>query len=386
MKKRLVSLFLALTMTWGLTACSGGSSAPASSAAVASAQGEAADSKTENTGTDAGAKGAQEQGAQGQGAQGRGAKDQGTQGGKAGYTLNIGSAMSSTNPSSVALRSFKKAVEERTGGSLAVNIYTDSALGGEADLLEQVTSGTVEGMMQMGAANWEPYNSEVNVALLPFLFTSLDNARDAWAGEFGQEFCEKLLEPTGVTILSVWESGYRHMTNNTRPILAPADIAGIKFRTNENSMKVKMYEAVGGSAVIMAFSDVYTGLQNKTIDGQENPLANIYTSSLQDVQTYLSLTGHMYDAAPLAVNTAWFETLPEEYQTILFEEADKAREVDLQENDESKYLELLKEAGMEINEVDKEAFQEAMSGIWEEFASQYEDGQYWIDLATSFNK
>ncbi len=81
----------------------------------------------------------------------------------------------------------------------------------------------------------------------------------------------------------------------------------------------------------MAFSDVYTGLQNKTIDGQENPLANIYTSSLQDVQTYLSLTGHMYDAAPLAVNTAWFETLPEEYQTILFEEADKAREVDLQE-------------------------------------------------------
>ena len=321
-----------------------------------------------------------------QGAQDQGAQDQGAQAGKAAYTLNIGSAMSSTNPSSVALQSFKKAVEERTGGDLAVNIYTDSALGGEADLLEQVTSGTVEGMMQMGAANWEPYNSEVNVALLPFLFTSLDNARDAWAGEFGQQFCEKLLEPTGVTILSVWESGYRHMTNNTRPILAPGDIAGIKFRTNENSMKVKMYEAVGGSAVIMAFSDVYTGLQNKTIDGQENPLANIYTSSLQDVQTYLSLTGHMYDAAPLAVNTAWFETLPEEYQTILFEEADHAREVDLRENDESKYLELLKEAGMEINEVDKEAFQEAMSGIWEEFASQYKDGQYWIDLAASFNK
>lgn len=174
MKKRLISLFLALTMTWGLTACSGGSSAPASSAAPASAQVEAEDSRTENKDTDAG-RGAQDQGAQ----------DQGAQAGKAAYTLNIGSAMSSTNPSSVALQSFKKTVEERTGGDLAVNIYTDSALGGEADLLEQVTSGTVEGMMQMGAANWEPYNSEVNVALLPFLFTSLDNARDAWAGEFG---------------------------------------------------------------------------------------------------------------------------------------------------------------------------------------------------------
>lgn len=368
MKKRLVSLFLALTMAGGLTACSGGSSAPASSAPVSSSQGEGEGAKAQENESDAKA------------------ETQAAKSGQPSYTLNIGSAMSSTNPSSVALQSFKKAVEERTGGDLAVNIYTDSALGGEADLLEQVTSGTVEGMMQMGAANWEPYNAEVNVALLPFLFTSLDNAREAWAGEFGQQFCEKLLEPTGVTILSVWESGYRHMTNNTRPILVPGDIAGIKFRTNENSMKVKMYEAVGGSAVIMAFSDVYTGLQNKTIDGQENPLANIYTSSLQDVQTYLSLTGHMYDAAPLAVNTAWFETLPEDYQTILYEEAANAREVDLKENDESKYLDLLKDAGMEINEVDKDAFQEAMSGIWEEFASQYEDGQYWIDLATSFNK
>ena len=96
------------------------------------------------------------------------------------------------------------------------------------------------------------------------------------------------------------------MTNSIRPIVEPADVAGIKFRTNENSMKVAMYEALGGSAVIMAFSDVYTGLQNGTIDGQENPLANIYTSSFQDVQQYLSLTGHMYDAAPLAVNTAWW--------------------------------------------------------------------------------
>ncbi len=109
MKKRLISLFLALTMTWGLTACSGGSSAPASSAAPASAQGEAEDSRTENKDTDAGG-----------GAQDQGAQDQGAQAGKAAYTLNIGSAMSSTNPSSVALQSFKKAVVEWWGGDLAV--------------------------------------------------------------------------------------------------------------------------------------------------------------------------------------------------------------------------------------------------------------------------
>ena len=351
MKKRSIAIVVAAAFC--LTACGGGSGSSNTNSGDSGGSG----SDTENA-----------------------APAQGT------YTLNIGSAMNPTNPSTIALQSFKEAEEERTNGDLVVNIYTDSALGGEADLLEQVTSGTVEGMIQMGAANWEPYNSEVNVALLPFLFTSIDSARAAWAGQFGQEFCEKLLEPTGVTILSVWESGYRHMTNSIRPIVEPADVAGIKFRTNENSMKVAMYEALGGSAVIMAFSDVYTGLQNGTIDGQENPLANIYTSSFQDVQQYLSLTGHMYDAAPLAVNTAWFETLPEEYQTILYEEAENARAVDLEENDESRYLTLLEEAGMEVNEVNAEAFQEAMQPIWDEFASQYDDGQYWIDLATSFNE
>lgn len=359
MKKKMLSITMAAVLAVSLTACGGNSSESEAKVPAESAV---------------------EKGAEGEGTEAAKAPAKGT------YTLNIGSALSATHPTSIAFQSFKEAVEEKTNGELVVNIYTDSALGSESDLLEQVTSGTVEGMLQGGAANWEPYNAEVNVALLPFLFTSLDNARAAWGGQFGQEFCEKLLEPTGVTILSVWEQGYRHMTNNTKPIVEPSDVSGIKFRTNENSMKVAMYEAAGGSAVIMSFSDVYTGLQNKTIDGQENPLATIYTASLQDVQKYLSLTGHMYDAAPLAVNTAWFESLPEEYQTILKEEAVNAREIVLEENDENKYLELLKEAGMEVNDVNKEAFQEAMKPVWDKYAADFENGQYWIDLATSFNK
>ena len=91
-------------------------------------------------------------------------------------------------------------------------------------------------------------------------------------------------------------------------------------------MKVAMYDALDASIVIMAFSDVYTGLQNGTIDGQENPLSNIYSSSLQDVQKYLSLTGHMYDAAPFVCNMDWFNSLPTEYQEILMEEAKNARD------------------------------------------------------------
>lgn len=300
------------------------------------------------------------------------------------YVMNIGSVVSDTHPVSVALQQFKENVEKRTNGAVVVNHYGNSQLGGEIELLEQNISGTLEASMQMGAANFESYNEAADVALLPFLFSDIEAARNAWGGEFGERFAKDVIEPTGVTSLSIFESGIRHMTNNTRPIVEPEDLKGIKFRTNENNMKIQMYNALGGSVITMPFSEVFTALQNGTIDGQENPLANIYSSSLQEVQKYLSLTGHMYDAAPFVVNTKWFTSLPEEYQTIIKEEAAAARALELELNDEGQYLDKLKEAGMEVNEIDTPAFQACMTGIWSDFADKH--GQDWIDLATSFNK
>nr|WP_180486883.1 DctP family TRAP transporter solute-binding subunit [Treponema socranskii] len=297
------------------------------------------------------------------------------------FVMNIGSAVSDSNPSTLALQSFKTAVEKRTNGKLKVNIYANSALGSEQDMISQLIAGTLEGSMQMGAANWEGYNEEAGVALLPFLFPDIEKARKAWNGEFGKKFAKEIIEPTGCKVLSVWESGYRHMTNNIRPVKVPADMKGIKFRTNNNNMKVKMFKALDGNVIMMSFSEVFTALQNGTIDGQENPLANIYTSSIQEVQKYLSLTGHMYDAAPFVCSKKWFDGLPAEYQNILMEEADKARAVDLKENDEGRFLELLKKSGIKVNEVDKAAFQEKVQPVWKEFSQKY--GDEWLKLAKS---
>lgn len=300
------------------------------------------------------------------------------------YIMNIGSAVSDSNPSTIALQSFKKGVEERTQGNVKVNIYANSALGSEQDMINQLIAGTLEGSMQMGAANWEGYNEEADVALLPFLWTDIDDARNAWNGEFGRRFAAEIIEPTGCKVLSIWESGFRHMTNNTRAIVKPTDLKGIKFRTNNNDMKVQMFKALDGSVIMMSFNEVFSALQNGTIDGQENPLANIYTSSIQEVQKYLSLTGHMYDAAPLVCSQKWYNTLPAEYQTILVEEAQKAREVDLKENDEAKFLELLKSSGIKVNEVERAAFQDKMHGVWNAFTAKY--GEEWITLAQMNNK
>ena len=225
----------------------------------------------------------------------------------------------------------------------------------------------------MGAANFEGINAEVNVALLPFLFTSLDNARNAWGGDFGAQFAEKLIEPMGFKVLSIWESGYRHMTNNTRPLEKPEDLKGIKFRTNENSMKVAMYDALDASIVIMAFSDVYTGLQNGTIDGQENPLFTIYNSRFYEVQKYLSLTEHFYPVCPLMMSEITWNKLSPEQQDIVADAMKKSvdYERELAGEELDKMLEGCKEKGMEVNEVDKAPFIEAVQPVYEKYNSQF---------------
>jgi len=293
--------------------------------------------------------------------------------------MNIGSAVADSNPSTIALKSFKKNVEQRTNGKVVVNVYPNSALGSENDMIGQLISGTLEASMQMGAANWESYNEKADVALLPFLWTDINDARNAWNGKFGERFSKEIIEPTGCKVLSIWESGFRHMTNNIKPVASPSDVKGIKFRTNNNSMKTQMFQALDGSIVMMPFSEVFTALQTGTIDGQENPLANIYTSSIQEVQKYLSLTGHMYDAAPFVCSMKWWNTLPADIQQILLEEAANARTVDLQENDEAKFLDLLKQSGIKVNDVDRKAFQEKMQPVWKKFTDKF--GSDWITLA-----
>ena len=296
------------------------------------------------------------------------------------YIMNIGNVGGTDHPINVALRSFKAAVEERTNGDIQVDIYDNSVLGGELELLEQVNTGTLESAVEMGGANWESYNGAADVALIPFLFKSVEQGRAAWNNTaFSEKFEEEIIKPNGATLLSVWESGMRHMTNNTRPIVVPEDFNGISMRTSQNDMKLQMFDALKSSVQMIAFGELYSALQQGVVDGQENPLSNIESSSLNEVQTYLSLTGHMYDVCLFIVNTDWYESLPAEYQDIIMEEAANARLVELEENDETTILERLKEAGMEVNEVDKDAFIACMSEVWARFDAEY--GSEWIDLA-----
>ena len=298
-------------------------------------------------------------------------------------TMNIGHVGGAEHPVELALQEFKKAVEERSNGAVVVNVYGNSVLGGELELLDQVNTGTLTASVELGGGNWSGYDSKANISLLPFMFDSIESGRQAWNNEFGEKFAKEIIEPAGAKVISFWESGMRHMTNNVRPLYTPDDFNKLKMRSSETQMKIVMFDALNAQSTIIAFSELYTAMQNGTVDGQENPLSNIYASSFYEVQKYLSLTNHMYEAAIFIVNPDWWDTVPEEYQQIILEEADNARTIELELNDEQKYLDLLAEKGMEINEIDYDSFKNAMSGIWEDFEKEYD--AEWIEFGTKYN-
>jgi tripartite ATP-independent transporter DctP family solute receptor len=192
-------------------------------------------------------------------------------------------------------------------------------------------------------------------------------------------------EAKGYKIIAVWENGFRHITNNLRPVNTPEDLEGIKLRTPKGAWRVKMFKSYGANPTPMSFSEVFTALQTGVIDGQENPFAQIYSAKFQEVQKYLSLTGHVYTPAYVTVGKKKWESMPEdvraalettavETQAFVYETA-MAMETDL--------LQKLKDGGIQVNQADKAAFIGASKGIYDEFASGVPGGAEMVDKALS---
>ncbi|MEM8665201.1 MAG: TRAP transporter substrate-binding protein, partial [Pseudomonadota bacterium] len=185
----------------------------------------------------------------------------------------------------------------------------------------------------------------------------------------------------GYHILGYFENGFRHITNNERPINTPNDLAGIKLRTPNGAWRVKMFRGYGANPTPMAFSDVFTALQTGVIDGQENPYAQIASANFQEVQKYLSVTGHVYTPAYVlmskrtydgldAATQAGLQSCATDTQTFVYEHAAKL---------EDELLDVIKAAGVAVNEADKDAFVAASSDIYSAFADEVDGGQDLID-------
>lgn len=269
------------------------------------------------------------------------------------YKIILNGPMPESHNLTKAERMFADLVEKRTGGRVQVEVFPNATLGGGREALEAVRSG-IQTMVDAALAPVVSYEPAFGVLSLPYLF----NSREEWYalldGPLGQELLAKL-EKSGFVGLGFPENGVRHITNSVRPITKPEDLKGIKIRIMESPVMRETFNSLGALPAPIAWTELYSALQQHVVDAQENPIVNIYSSKLYEPQKYLSLTGHFYDANIYFINKAFWDSLPADIQKTIREVAKEViawQRKQAQENEKTQ-LQALRKL-IQVNEVSPE--------------------------------
>lgn len=288
-------------------------------------------------------------------------------------TIRAGIGLNDTHPQYIALLEFKEIVESETNGEIIVETYHSGQLGDDRSMTEALQLGSQEVTIPSTApvANFVP---EFSVFDFPFLFPNEEVADEVLDGEVGQKFLDKL-EDQNLVGLAYWENGFRDVTNNERPITSAEDFNGLKLRTMENELHLDAFKALGANPTPMAFGELFTAMQQGTVDGQENPIPTIYLQGFYEVQDYVSATHHIYSPFVFLMSKEFFDGLTEEQQQIVTDAAKEAGELNRELNREAtaQNVEDLKAEGMEYNELTPEAREEMVDTIQpvlDEYAEQ----------------
>jgi TRAP-type transport system periplasmic protein len=269
-------------------------------------------------------------------------------------TIKFSYVLPKEHPYGLGAAKFAELVDKKSGGKIKVKTYADGALGAEAQTIS-ATQGGVQEMTLVSSAPLVGIVKEFALFDLPFLFADEKEADAVLDGAVGKKLLDKVSEKNLVG-LCYWENGFRHVTNSKRPIAKAEDIQGLKIRTMQNPVYTDVFNTLGANAVPMAFTEVYTALETKSIDAQENPYGIIYASKFNEVQKYLSATKHTYAPAPVLVGKKFWEKLTPDEQKILqdscVEARDYQRKVSREQN--AKVLADLKAKGMAFNEIPPE--------------------------------
>ncbi|MFC4323647.1 TRAP transporter substrate-binding protein [Litchfieldia salsa] len=269
-------------------------------------------------------------------------------------TIRAGIGLNDAHPQYKGLLKFKEIVEERTNGEILVETYHSGQLGDDRTMTEALQLGSQEVTVPSTAplANFIP---EYSVFDFPFLFPSEEVADKVLDGEVGQKFLEKL-ESQDLVGLAYWENGFRQVTNSERAITTAADFKGLKLRTMENEVHLEAFRALGANPTPMAFTELFTALQQGTVDGQENPYATIYLQKFFEVQKHVSNTNHIYSPFVFLMSKSFYDGLTDEQKEIVKEAALEAGKYERQLNREAntQYLQDLQKEGMTYTEISPE--------------------------------
>ena len=271
------------------------------------------------------------------------------------------------------VENFAKIANAKLGSKAKVTVFGSSQLGDDKAGMQKLKLGTVD--MWLPSSVMASIHDEFGVFDMPFIIKDRNHMMKVEKSVL-PKMAKNLEAKTGYQFIGVWENGFRHITNNVRPINVPDDLKGIKLRTPKSKWRLKMFQSYGANPTPMAFSEVFTALKTGTMDGQENPYAQIASAKFQEVQKYLSITSHVYTPAYVAVHKDHYSKIPADVRKILEAAAKEnqkfvyKRAAELEES----LLDVIKKAGVKVNTANNAAFVKASKGVYDEFASEVATG------------
>ena len=269
---------------------------------------------------------------------------------------------------------FAKRANAKLGDKAKVGIYGASQLGSDKDILQKLKLGQVQ--LWLASTIMSSVSPEFGVFEMPYIIKDRAHMKRVTAALMDKVFAPAA-SAKGVMLLATCENGFRHITNNLRPIAKPEDLAGIKLRVPQGEWRVKMFRAYGANPSPLAYGEVFTALKTGVMDGQENPFAQIWGGKFHEVQKYLSLSGHVYTPLWIAASPSGFAALPADVQKALMEAAKETEGVCLDigaKLDDELLGNMTKGGGLTVNEVDKAAFIAASKPVYEEFGKSFKGG------------
>ena len=282
------------------------------------------------------------------------------------YTMIVGQAQPDGNPRYVSMEKFAADVAEKTNGHVTVEVFGNGQLGTEKEMLEQVVQGVTQGM-RGGQFDFSP---RLLMFTLPFLANNRAEVTALLHSDLAKKVSAEAAETTGTVIINLCDAGgYRQFSNNTRPITKPEDLKGLKMRTNGMKTIDMTFQAMGANTVSVPYADLYMGLKTSIADGQENPWVNVECMKFYEVQKYFTQVNYQFHPDPFYVNAEWWNSLPEEFRTILSECATEMGEYNDQLIDQNSDAakQVVIDAGCEVYIPTAEelaAFQEACQPVY----------------------
>ncbi|NHH99991.1 MULTISPECIES: TRAP transporter substrate-binding protein DctP [Oceanimonas] len=285
--------------------------------------------------------------------------------------IKLGHVLPTTHSWNIAAEGFADDVRKATEGRVNITVFPSGQLGNEKVMIEGMQIGSVHAGV-IGCGSFQPIEPKFGIVELPYSWDKRESAYAAFDGELGGAL-EELALKKNLRILSWWENGFRHVTNNRGPITSPQDLSNLKIRVTPDKMRLDTFSALGSSPAPLAFGELYSALQQGVFDAQENPLSIIYSSSFNEVQDYVSLTGHVWAPACLTVTDFTWKKISPADQAVVQEMASRwrDRQRDMTRQDDEALVGKLKDMGMAVNTVDPAPFQDAVSGIWQQYTPQF---------------